>query len=150
MEKLPCFAYLTQADEDREIPALKGRLRCRCGCETFRILHSGKQAHPWLGSWYCSWILPRGTAMLMITARCSACGASIPLHGGGTGADGWQQPEKSVLREFVHPRLHDQRVHIEVAYSWEHTEPEDGVTGYSDFCLDAWNDEHPKKIRIFE
>ena len=149
MEKLPCFAHLTQVEEDHELPALKGKLRCSCGCETFRLHHNGKQAHPLLGSWYCSWILAKA-APLLIVARCSACGTGIPLHFDGQDKDGWHHPEKFALREFVHPRLHDQRVHIEVAYSWEHTEPEDGVTGYSDFCLDAWNDEYPKKIRIYE
>ena len=41
-----------------------------------------------------------------------------------------------------------------VAYErngWENAgAQEDWSTAYTDFCLDVWNDEHPRKIRIFE
>ena len=150
MEKLPCFDYLAHVEADRESAALKGRLRCSCGCETFRLYHSGKQAHPWLGSWYCSWITA-GRDTLLIDAHCTACGKSIPLHCDDRGKNGWRRPAGQTLTEFVHPKLHDQRVRVEVVYGWENAgAQEDWSTAYTDFCLDVWNDEHPRKIRIFE
>ena len=149
MERLPCLPHLINRDEDAEIPAIKGTLRCNCGCETFRLYHSGKQAHPWLGSWYCSWILP-GKETLCISARCSACGQEIPLHCDERDERGWNMSAASLV-EFIHPKLHDQRLRIEAAYGWENSGAEgEWNPEYSDFSLDAWNDEHPKKIRIFE
>ena len=150
MEKLPCLPYLIKRDEDRDVHALKGTLRCLCGCETFRIYHNGKQAHPLLGSWYCSWILPKGETLL-IDAHCSACGQTIHLHCDDRSDEGWRCPANEAMTEFVQPKLHDQRLRMEVAYGWERSGTEGEWTSvYSDFCLDAWNDEHPRKIRIFE
>lgn len=150
MKELPCLPYLVSREEDRDVPAIKGTLRCNCGCEAFRLYHTGKQAHPLLGSWYCSWILA-GRETLLIEARCSACGERIPLHCDDRGEEGWRMPAQKPMTEFVHPKLHDQRLHIEVIYGWEHAGAEGEWTpDYVDFCLDAWNDEHPKKLRIFE
>lgn len=150
MEKLPCLPYLINRDEDRDTPALKGTLCCSCGCETFRLHHTGKQAHPLLGSWFCSWILA-GEETLLIEACCSACGARVLLHCDDRSEDAWRMPAQKPTTEFIHPKLHDQRLHIEVAYGWERFgSEEEWNPAYSDFCLDAWNDGHPKKIRIFE
>lgn len=149
MERLPCLEYLVNREDDLEAPAMKATLRCKCGGENFRIFHSGKQAHPLLGSWYCSWILPNKKP-LVIQAQCVACGVSIPLHCEDRDENGWYIPD-TPLMEFAYPKLHDQRLRIEVAYGWEKSSAEsEWNPEYSDFCLDAWNDEHPKKIRIYE
>lgn len=147
---LPVSPYLVNRDVDPEDPALRGTLRCTCGGETFHLYHSGKQAHPLLGSWFSNWInADRET--LVIDARCSACGRVIPLHCDDRSDEGWRVPENSKMTAFVHPRLHDQRLRVEVAYRWAEAITADGWhEAYTDFILDAWNDAHPKKIRIFE
>lgn len=147
---LPAYPYLSNREEDREDCAIKGTLRCDCGSEIFRIYHNGKQAHLLLGSWYSNWIKASGETLL-IDARCAACGRIVHLHCDDRSEDGWRMPENEKMTEFVHPKLHDQRVQIEVAYQWEEGAVSDEWhAAYTDFILDAWNDAHPRKIRIFE
>ncbi len=150
---LPAAPYLVSLDEEKSF--VEAELRCACGCDTFRIFHNGKVTPALLGGWWTSWFR-RKKPGLLIEARCSACGLCIPLHCSQRDGDGWWPVDAKPETEFIHPRLHDQRVRIGVGYSWrdEDGEPldmsEGWTAGYADFYLDAWNDEHPKKMRIYE
>lgn len=148
---LPAAPFLVNLREDEDAHPLWGDLRCSCGCETFRLRHNGRQAHPLLGWWCTNWIRP-DRSPLVIDACCSECARVIVLHCTARNENGWLLPGDA-MTEFVHPKLRDQRVRVGVWYCWnEGPSTEDGVyhTGYDMFSLGVWNDEHPREIPIYE
>lgn len=148
---LPAAPFLVNLREDEDAHPLWGDLRCPCGCETFRLRHNGRQAHPLLGRWCTNCIRP-DRSPLVIDACCSECARVIVLHCTARNENGWLLPGDA-MTEFVHPKLRDQRVRVGVWYCWnEGPSTEDGVyhTGYDMFSLGVWNDEHPKEIPIYE
>ena len=152
---LPAAAWLVNRQEDDEFEELRGDLRCPCGCDTFRVYHSGKR--PTLLSRLFSGerIWPEGAKTLAILAKCSACGKGCWLHCDEPEGDGWQLPEEDELTEFVHPRLHDQRLRLSLIYYWEWKDEVDVKDrawhiGYSGVFVYGCNDEHPKRIGIFD
>ena len=151
---LPADSWLVNRQEDSDFEELRGTLRCPCGCETFRIYHSGRKRPNLLTRLY--WgvrIIPDGAKTLAILAKCSACGKGCWLHCDEPSEEGWELPEENSLIPFTHPRLRDQRLHISLLYYWVWDESEAVRTwhiGYSGIFIYGSNDEHPKQIGIFD
>lgn len=150
---LPAAGHLTNCVWDDDFEDLRGELRCPCGCEYFRLHHTGRRPSVLQRLFRTYRIDPEGADTLAIIARCSACGWSCPLHCDEPDGDGWLLPAEASLREFVHPRLHDQRLRLALGYYWEANE--DGGErpwdiGYLGLFIHGWNDEHPKHLDIFD
>lgn len=150
---LPAEAWLINRSREDAADSLRGDLRCPCGCETFRIRHSGRQARPLLGLFsVTNWIRPAG-GPLVIDACCTACGKAIPLHCSERNGDGWLLPANPEMTELEHPRLRDQRVRVNLWYCWDDApEMVDGhfAATYTLFSLAVRADGHPKEICLYE
>lgn len=150
---LPAAAWLVDRKEDDEFEELRGNLRCPCGCDTFRVYHSGKRPNLLTKLFAGVRIVPDGAKTLAILAKCSACGKGCWLHCDEPEDDGWQLPEESGLLPFIHPRLRDQRLRLFLIYYWVWDENEtdrDWRIGYSGVFVYGSSDEHPKPIGIFD
>ena len=152
---LPAAKWLVNRKEDDEFEELRGELRCSCGCEAFRLYHSGKRPNPLARVFGDVSIRPDGAKTLAILAKCSACGKRCCLHCDEPEGDGWQLPPEDSLMEYIHPRLHDQRLRISLIYYWEWKDEVDVSDrtwhiGYSGVFVYGSSDEHPKRIGIFD
>jgi len=149
---LPADGLVANQKQEDRADSLAGDLRCSCGCEVFRIRHNGKQAHPLLARFAANWIRPDGST-LVIDARCAACSRVIPLYCSAQDAQGWILPTDPPMTEFVHPKLRDQHVRVNVWYCWDDV-PEMLEGHYlatsTLFSLAIRSDELPREICIFE
>ena len=98
-------------NEEHDQVALKAKLVCRCGCEKFKLFHTGKQTK---GIFFPH--LVKKNKQIEIVAHCECCGHKITIL--DTKIDGSKPlvADKNVLAQF---KLKDLDVfNIEVAYKY--------------------------------
>lgn len=120
--------------------AFKAKLICDCGCQKFKIYHTGKQTKGILSPH-----LVKMNKQIEIVAVCRDCGNKISILDTTINGMNSHIVEKNVLKPFV---LKGQDVFlIELAYNyWE----KDYMTNqFVDCFIDVKNDDK-KAIRIYE
>lgn len=148
---LPVNGLLTAPEEGNAPDSFEGLLHCSCGCDAFRVLHSGQVTGKWQRLWAANLIKPADGQPLVIAARCNACGKAWTLHCTAHDAKGWLLPASPQLEELALPKVHDQPVQLDVWYCWdEDAEQQDGqyLTTYTLFSLFARADGQSKPIHI--
>lgn len=150
---LPAAGHLANQEWEEDFRDLRGELRCPCGGEYFRLFHSGKAITPLQRVFRSYRIDPDGGKTLAIAAKCAVCGWTCTLHCDEPDGDGWLLPPESEMKEFIHPRLRDQRLRLALCYYWESGEEGEeqpwDIT-YIGSYIHGWNDEHPKRLEIFD
>jgi hypothetical protein len=150
---LPAAGHLANSSFDEDFEDLGGELRCPCGGEYFRLFHSGRRPTALQRFFRTFRIDPDGGKTLAIAAKCALCGWTCTLHCDEPDGDGWLLPEENEMKEFIHPRLRDQRLRLAIHYYWEANETggeRAWDVGYLGIYLRGWNDEHPKPLSIFD
>ena len=98
-------------EEEHDKVAVCGSLKCECGCENFKIFHTGKQTKG-----FFSPHIKKEEKQILIEAKCSKCGKKIKIY--DTTVDG----EKPVMvthfdvKPFIYKDKEDYKVKIFMNY----------------------------------
>ena len=101
-------------EEEEEKVFVAGKIKCSCGCEKFKIFHTGKQTKGILASH-----IVKMQKQILIEAKCSRCGKIIPIY--DTCVDG-ENPIANIhleSKEFLHQNIEDFSVKVLLNYNEE-------------------------------
>lgn len=135
--------HLIEYDDD----SIQGELVCECGCREFIILHTGRQTRGLFRS-----ELVKRDGQIRIKARCAACSKEYPLYCPAMENANARDFEGPGFEEFSPPNLRTNKWRLSLHYDWDEKLGKREGRWHSDFfqmCIDVWNDEKPKKRRIF-
>lgn len=98
-------------EEKHDKVAVCGHLKCDCGCEEFKIFHTGKQTKGIFSSH-----IKKEEKQILIEAKCSKCGKKIKLY--DTSIDGEKPVMVTHLDElqFIYKNKEDYKVKIYMNY----------------------------------
>ena len=98
-------------EEEHDKVAVRGKLKCECGSEEFKIFHTGKQTKG-----IFSPHIKKAEKQISIEARCSKCGKRIKIY--DTSIDGIKTVMNTAFNEkqFIYKDKEDYKVKIFMNY----------------------------------
>ena len=98
-------------EEERDRVAVKGGLRCSCGCEQFKIFHTGKQTKGILASH-----IIESQKQILIEAKCSKCGRTIQLYDSSYDGEKPFTVSHPEVKQFLYKNISDFKIKIILNY----------------------------------